>query len=314
MAAVHAEHKLRNVLHSILLLGGMMLLFALLGAALLGVEGMLMMVAVSVLVTLFTPRASPWLTLRLYRASPLPYESMPALHDITAQLARAAGLASAPLLFYVPSAGMNAFAMQEQGEALIAVTDGLLRGLNRRELTGVLAHEISHIRNGDLGVMMLADMLSRMTAALALAGKIMLLAFLPLFLFGGAKLPWLAVLLLFFAPGISALMQMALSRSREFDADLDAARLTGDPLGLASALAKIEPVAPWWQRLLFPGRESTGPSLLRTHPATEERIQRLHELATAASMPAHRVEWIDIPEALDTIDSPRRRHWLGVWY
>jgi len=90
------------------------------------------------------------------------------LHDITAQLARAAGLASVPLLFYVPSAGMNAFAMQERGEALIAVTDGLLRGLNRRELTGVLAHEISHIRNGDLGVMMLADMLSRMTAALAL--------------------------------------------------------------------------------------------------------------------------------------------------
>jgi len=314
MNPVHTEHKLRNMLHTVLLLGGMILLFALLGAALLGVDGMVMMVVVSLGVAALTPRASPWLTLRLYRAVPLSYESMPVLHDITGQLARSAGLSGAPLLFYVPSAGMNAFTMQAGKEALIAVTDGLLRNLDRRELTGVLAHEISHIRNGDLGVMMLADMLSRMTAALAFAGKVMLLAFLPLFLFGAVHLPWLAVLLLFFAPGISALMQMALSRSREFDADLDAARLTGDPLGLASALAKIEPVAPWWQRLLFPGRESTGPSLLRTHPATEERIARLRELAASHPEPVHVAEWVPVPDAFHAIHDPRRRRWLGVWY
>ncbi len=314
MNAVHAGHKLRNMLHTVLLLGGMMLLFALLGAALLGVDGMVMMVLISMGVAALTPRASPWLTLRIYRAVPLPYESMPALHDITGQLARSAGLPDVPLLFYVPSAGLNAFAMQAGKEPLIAVTDGLLRNLNRRELTGVLAHEISHIRNGDLGVMMLADMLSRMTAALALAGKIMLLVFLPLFLLGGAHLPWLAVLLLFFAPGISALMQMALSRSREFDADLDAARLTGDPLGLASALAKIEPAAPWWQRLLFPGRESAGPSLLRTHPATEERIARLRELAASQPEAVHVAEWVPVPDAFHAVHDPRRRHWLGIWY
>jgi len=134
------------------------------------------------------------------------------------------------------------------------------------------------VRDNDLWVMGLADMFSRSTSLLLL-GQFLLLLNLPSILFSQGMVSWWAILLLIFAPNLSALAQLALSRTREYDADLSAARLTGDPECLAGALAKIERLqGGWLEQILLPGRRVLEPSLLRTHPDTEERIARLMAL------------------------------------
>jgi heat shock protein HtpX len=133
------------------------------------------------------------------------------------------------------------------GIAAIALTDGLLRSLTPRELTGVLGHEIAHIANDDLRVMGLADSISRLTHLMALLGQITILFSVPALLLGIVQVSWPALLLLAAAPQLALLAQLGLSRVREFDADRLAAELTGDPHGLASALAKIERVSHSWR-------------------------------------------------------------------
>lgn len=128
-------------------------------------------------------------------------------------------------------------------EASIALTDGLLRSLGPRELAGVLVHEVAHIANEDLRVMGLADSNSRLTSLLALMGQIAILLSLPAQLVGAAEVYWPGLLLLAASPQLALLAQLGLSRVREFDADRLAAELTGDPQGLASALAKIARVS-----------------------------------------------------------------------
>jgi heat shock protein HtpX len=317
MTALHYQlHKQRNSLHTLLLLSGMLLLLVALGTSLLGTDGLALMLLVIGALLLFTPKASAWLTLRLYRARQLPFDSMPDIYRMLERLARQAGLSQQPLLFYVPSTVPNAFAMLENEQPLIAVTDGLLRSLNQREMTAVLAHEISHICNGDLSVMMIADLLNRLTASLSTVGWLMLLFLLPVWLLTELTLPWLTILLLLLAPGLANLLQLALSRSREFDADLDAVHLTGDPSGLARALVKIErTTGKWWLNLLLPARRSTDPSWLRSHPSTEERIRRLNVLAADTSRPMPESSApITIAPQYRIIIRPERWHGFGVWY
>jgi heat shock protein HtpX len=180
---------------------------------------------------------------------------------------------------------MNAFTMGRGENVAVAVTDGMIRSLNPREFAGVLAHELSHVRNGDLWVMMLADSIGRLTNLMTMAGGLLLLVNLPLLLLGMAQISWLFILLLLFAPTIASLLQMGLSRAREYDADLEAASLTGDPAGLASALNKLEQQeASLWERILMPGRRLPEPSLLRSHPPTDERVRRLLSLYSADSI------------------------------
>ena len=228
-----------------------------------------------------------------------------------------AELPAMPRLYYVPSRMMNAFAVGKPEDSAIAVTDGLLRGLSLRQLTGVLAHEISHVRNGDLKVMALGDVLTRLTGLMSTFGLIALAFSLPAMMAAGLQVPWLAILLLIFAPTIGGLMQLALSRAREYDADLDAAGLTGDPQGLASALVTLERrQGRLWEGLLLPGSRLPDPSLLRTHPRTEDRVERLMSL-TPAPQPS-----IDVPTAWDEFAATApplrapRFHWqrLGTWY
>ena len=110
-----------------------------------------------------------------------------------------------------------------------------------------------------------------------------------MWLSGAAGVPWLVVPLLLFAPQNATLLQLALSRARELDADLDAAGLTGDPGGLASALAKLERYQRGaWEQILIPGRRLPEPSVLRTHPPTAERIARLEALSGAPPLPRSR--------------------------
>jgi len=280
MSPLHQSHKQRNNVHSVLLLSGMLFLLLSLCASLFGSDALLLLLISFAMLSLFTPRASAWLTLRLHHARPLPFDSAPHLYRIVQRLARCAELPHDPLLFYVPSTIPNAFAMQEHGQPLIAVTDGLLNNLNQDEITAVMAHEISHIRNGDLYVMMAAELITRLTSSLATAGWLMLVIFLPVWFLSDMTMPWLAILLLLLAPLASELLQLALSRTREFDADLDAAKMTGNPAALARALLKLEHANKRWWNWLIPIRREENSSWVRTHPSTQERIRRLRSLAT----------------------------------
>jgi heat shock protein HtpX len=311
MSPLHQSHKLRNSMHTLILLSGMLLLLLALFTSLFGSEGIVMMLFSFALLLLFTPRASAWLVLRLHRARQLPFASAPELYRIVEQLARHAELSEHPLLFYIPSPTPNAFAMSERGQPLIAVTDGLLEHLDSNEIAAVLAHEISHIRNGDLNVMMAADLISRMTGSLATVGWLMLVINLPLWLLTGTALPWLAILLLLFAPLASTLLQLALSRTREFDADLDAARITGDAGALARALLKLEQVNSRWWNWLIPMRHEAGSSWARTHPSTRERVRRLRALA--AEQQAHASGPAGFYPPYRFIAEPVRLPGFGAW-
>ncbi|TVT51003.1 MAG: M48 family metalloprotease [Denitromonas halophila] len=268
-------HAWANRLQTLLLIATLLGISALAGALLLGEDGFWIAVFGSVLALLLEPGAASWLTLRLYRAQPLPPAMAPELWRILEHLAARAALPAVPTPYYVPSPMVNAFAVGDRKRSAIALTDGLLRGLSSREITGVLAHEMAHIAHGDLRVMGLADYVSRLTSVFALAGLLVAFFALPTILVMDVGINWSGLLLLAVAPHIALLVQLGLSRVREFDADRKAAELTGDPDGLAAALAHIEAVSRSWRRLLLPGWGNPEPSWLRTHPATDERIRRL---------------------------------------
>ena len=309
----------RNRLQSALLLLVLAGFLGLLGWLLWGWEGVLAALVVGVVAVAFNPVLSPMLVMRLYRATPIHPRQAGPLWPAVAEISERAGLPAPPVLYYIPSGMLNAMAVGTPRASVVALTDGLLRQLDMREIVGVLAHEISHIRNNDLWVMGLADLLSRTTSLLSLMGQFLLLLNLPLILFGAVTVNWVAIFLMVFAPSLSALAQLALSRTREFDADLNAVGLTGDPDGLASALLKIEQVQGGvWERILMPGRRIPEPSLLRTHPETRERIVRL--MSVKPSLPrVPRVGGAATDgDALSALAGPVRRsprwHVTGLWH
>jgi len=308
-------HQAANLLRSAVLLLGMAGLLAALGFSLAGPVGLFWALGFGMLAVLFGPGLSPRWLLKLYRARRLAPAELPEVQQLLAWLSRRAGLAAPPALYYVPSEMLNAFAVGSRRHATIAVTHGLLRRLSGRELAGVLAHEIGHIRHGDLWIMCLADSFSRLTRTLANVGMLLLLLSLPVLLLGGG-LPWLFVLLLLFSPTLSALLQLALSRTREFHADVVAARLTGDPEGLAQALVQLERLqGNRWENLLLPGRRLPDPSLLRTHPPTEERVSRLLNLRREepAGLPLPRRP-VQFPASFTVpVHPPRFRLSSGLW-
>ena len=312
------QHAWRNRLQSFFLLALMGGFLALLGWLLWGDLGLAMLLMLGLLAVLFTPILSPLMVMRLYGARPILPQQAPVLAQLMRELSERAGLDYVPQLYYVPSQVLNAFATGGREHAAIAITDGLLRTLDLRELAGVLAHELSHVRNKDLRVLGLADLLSRATSLLALLGQFLLLINLPLMLLGMVTLNWYAIALLLTAPLFSALAQLALARTREYDADLNAARLTGDPDGLASALYKLEQIqGGWMEQLFMPSRRAPQPSPLRSHPLTEERIRRLQALKPELSRrplsePITLEDWL--PGFAPRVTRAPRRHRSGLWH
>ncbi len=270
------SHRAQNDLHTILLILGMVILLAVSGYLLFGVIGLLILVAGGAFFIFGGQSVTPKLVLRMYKAKPVAVEQDSQLYSIVEELVKRAGLSNMPQLYYIPSKMINAFATGTRNNALIGITDGILRALNGSEIAAVLAHEISHIKNNDVRVMRIADMISRVTHFLSGIGQLLLLINLPLVFSGKGNISWFAIAILIFAPNIAALMQLGLSRAREYDADLGAAELTKNPRALASALQKIEQLhASLLQRIMLPGRKVPEPSLLRTHPHTDDRIERL---------------------------------------
>ncbi len=219
-------------------------------------------------------RAPDALVMRMMGAQPLSPRSLPRVQAMLQQLSERAGIAT-PRLYFSPDPSANAMAVGQRQHGSIAITSGLLQLLSPRELKGVLAHELAHLATGDTESMRLAGSVSN--AALSLLRVATWGAFFML-LFSGAgieRLLSLSILGLIAPPLIGAL-RTAISREREFHADEQAARLTGDPQGLAYALGKLE-----WQnrahnKLALIRRRT--PPWLNSHPATEQRIARLIEM------------------------------------
>jgi heat shock protein HtpX len=275
------QHIWVNRLQTSLLVLFLIGISSLTGSLLFGELGFWLACGSALFALLFEPMTAWRLTLKLYRARPIYPAEAPTLWRTIQVLADRAELPSTPVLYYVPSTVINAFAIGNRKHSAIALTDGLLSQLSQRELVGVLGHEIAHVANGDLKVMGLADYISRLTNLFSGAGQLMFLITLPVMFVEGYGIEFnpLALLILIFSPHLAILAQLGLSRVREYDADLKSALLTGDPMGLAYALARIERVSGSWLAILLPGWGNPEPSWLRSHPATEERIKRLEEYA-----------------------------------
>ena len=310
-----------NQLHTILLLLAMAVVLGLTGFLLLGVWGFLAAIGSLLVGIFFSGRASPAVLLRMYKASPIQRHQAPQLFEIFEVLCQRADLQVPPHLYYIPSRLPNAFAVGTGESASVAVTDGLLRMMNPRELAGVLAHEIAHVVNGDIRVMTTADVITRTTSLISRVGM-----FAMVFSFGslifGSTMPGLLVggLVMFAAPTVVVMLQLAVSRTREFNADLGSAELTNDPAGLASALTKLDRPKPKGilGRILRPGMRRKEPAMLRTHPPTDERVERLIELAKLAQ-DKRELEFAKAPRRVTMEDRPRvrrrpRYHFTtGIW-
>jgi heat shock protein HtpX len=309
----HRSRDVRNVLHTWILIGGSALLMALIAWTVYGPPGLVWAAVLGAFGLWSMSRISPKMVLGLYKARPLSPDELPEIQRIIRELAKRADLQGIPQLYHVPSRMLNAFAVGSREDSALAITDGLLRAMNLRQIAGILAHEISHIRAGDLKVMALADVLTRLTNFMSLMG----LLGIPAFLGAGIQIPWLGLLLLVLAPTIGGLLQLGLSRSREYDADFEGAALTGDPESLASALQTLERKQGNVWEGLFPAGRIPDPSLLRTHPRTKDRIRRLLSLAPSGTPQI--VVAPEKPRPSPSIVPPVRDpriHWrrMGIWY
>ncbi|MCX7891999.1 MAG: zinc metalloprotease HtpX [Burkholderiales bacterium] len=281
-----------NWLKTTILLAGIVALFGAVGAALGGAQGMVLALALGGAMNVFAYWFSDRMVLAMYGAREVDETSSPYLYGMVKELAARAGLPM-PRVYLIDAAQPNAFATgRNPDNAAVAATTGILQLLSPRELRGVMAHELAHVRNRDILIS---------TLAATIAGAISTLAQFGL-LFGGQQRegqggtnPLIGVLALVFAPLAAMLIQFAISRTREFGADAGGADISGDPEALAAALAKIDryargvPMAaaeahPATAQMMIVNPLSGGGlrGLFSTHPLTEERIARLRELASLA--------------------------------
>ena len=274
-----------NWLKTTLLMAAIVALFGTLGLALGGARGMLLALLLGCAMNFWAYWNSDKAVLRMYGAQEVGPADAPEFHGIVAELAQRARLPM-PRVYVIDEAQPNAFATGRNPEhAAVAATTGILALLSARELRGVMAHELTHVRNRDILTSTLSASIAGAIASLAQFG----------YLFGGDReRPNLLVqlVLMILAPLAATLIQMAISRAREFDADQGGAGLCGDPEALASALRKIEAYArgtpmqtadlhPETAQMMIINPLSGGDlaGLFRTHPATEERVARLLGLA-----------------------------------
>jgi heat shock protein HtpX len=271
-----------NGMKTTLLLAVMTGLFLFVGEALGGRQGMLSALIFAGLMNFVAFFFSDKIVLAQFGARPVDRDQAPQLHAIVERLAMRAQIPM-PRLYVIPSPALNAFATgRSPKHAAVAATEGILQAMNRDELEGVLAHELSHVLNRDV-------LLS--TIAATLAGAIAMLARFGLFFGGGRRdddeggNPLAGLLALILAPIAAFLIQMAVSRSREYSADSSGAKLVGHPYGLANALKKLQaasariPLAASPATAhLFIVNPLSGRALMNlfaTHPPLEKRIERL---------------------------------------
>jgi heat shock protein HtpX len=277
-----------NMMKTTLFLALLTGLFVAVGGLLGGQNGMVMAFGLALVMNFVSYWFSDKIVLKMYGAKPLAEGEAPAVHRIVRNLATKAGIPM-PKLYLLPSAAPNAFATGRNPQhAAVAVTDGIMRIMDEKELEGVLAHELSHVLNRDVLIS---------TVAATIAGAISMLANMAQWglMFGGSRdeegrstNPIALILTIILAPLAAMVIQMAVSRSREYQADASGARLTRNPEGLASALGKLDQAsrvvhmnANPATAHLFIVNPLTGRSLMNlfmTHPPIQERIARLRSM------------------------------------
>ncbi len=313
----HPNHR-----QAFLLLAGFVALVAIPATLLWGVAGALAAVLLPALVWPAANRMPPEAVLRLYRATRVPPDQSQ-LSSLVDVLAYRAGLDRRPDLYVVPSLTLNAFAAGSREKSAIALTEGLLRRLSLTETAGVIAHEMAHIRHNDLVVLGLADVMTRVLQLMSYLALGLALYNVLAHFAGEAPFSWVAIVLLYLAPALSSVLQLHLSRAREFEADAFAARLTGDPLALASALRRLETsTGHFWEDLMLPvpARRVPYPSILRSHPATEERVARLRELEAAPGETPPHARLVIVEQPMMSLvgygpgDMRPRYRWPGLWF
>jgi heat shock protein HtpX len=269
-----------------LLMAAIVALFGSVGALLGGGQGMVLALALGLGINFWAYWFSDTMVLRLYRAQEVDARTAPQLYGAVKELAEGAGLPM-PRVYLIDEAQPNAFATGRSPEhAAVAATTGILQLLSAPELRAVLGHELTHVKHRDI-------LTSTVTASIA--GAISTLAQFSLF-FGGRdndnRNPVVALLVLILAPVAAMLIQLAISRAREYEADRGGAEISGDPRALADALAKIDRYAkglpletaethPATAQMMIINPLSGGglSGMFSTHPPTEERIRRLLAMA-----------------------------------
>jgi heat shock protein HtpX len=277
-----------NLLKTAVLMAAITALFMLLGRMIGGQAGMMLALALALAMNFFSYWFSDKLVLRMYNAQEVDERSAPQFYRMVRELAERAQLPM-PRVYLIEENAPNAFATgRNPHHAAVAATTGILRVLSERELRGVMAHELAHVRHRDILIS---------TISATMAGAIGMLANFAM-LFGGrdsegrAVNPIAGLLVALLAPLAAGLIQMAISRAREFEADRGGAEISGDPQALASALQKIQRYAqgipleaaehnPATAQMMIINPLSGGglQGLFSTHPSTEERVERLLQMA-----------------------------------
>jgi len=274
-----------NWVKTSILMAGIIALFGAVGAMIGGRDGMVLALVLGGAMNLWAYWFSDKMVLKMYKARQVDETSSPYLYNIVRELAQRGGLPM-PKVYLIDEAQPNAFATgRNPDNAAVAATTGIVRLLTERELRGVMAHELAHVKNRDILIS---------TISAIVAGAVSMLAHFGMF-FGGRSdnrlHPALALLVMILAPMAAMVIQMAISRTREFGADRGGAEISGDPEALASALAKMEAHAkgipmhvadehPETAQMMIVNPLSGGGlrGLFSTHPATQERIARLRAM------------------------------------
>ncbi|MCW8811123.1 MAG: zinc metalloprotease HtpX [Ignavibacteriaceae bacterium] len=277
-----------NAVKTVFLMTLMMVLFLFVGYLLGGNTGMTIALVFSLIMNFGSYWFSDKIVLKMYRAKEVNRETAPKFYDMIEGLAKQANLPM-PKVYLINDPTPNAFATgRNPDHAAVAATTGILQGLSNEELAGVMAHELAHVKHRDTLIS---------TIAATLVGSISFIAQMAgwVFMFGrgsddrgGSGIGGLVLLIL--SPILAMLIQMAISRSREFAADKGSAEFTGNPLGLASALQKISrgnQIKPVYHSnpttahmfIINPLHGGGMSKLFSTHPLTEERIKRLQAMA-----------------------------------
>ena len=283
-----------NFTKTFMLMAAITALFVVIGHFIGGQSGMFIALALAVAMNFFSYWFSDKMVLKMYNAQEVDATTAPEYYNMVKELAGRANLPM-PRVYLIDDNAPNAFATGRNPEhAAVAATTGILRALNARELRGVMAHELAHVKHRDILIS---------TIAATMAGAVSSLANFAMF-FGGRdeegrpSNPIASIAVMFLAPMAAALIQMAISRAREFEADRGGAEISSDPLALAAALDKIHKYA---AGISFEAAESHPATaqmmiinplfgggiskMFSTHPATEERIARLNEMARTGTYP-----------------------------
>jgi len=277
-----------NLLKTAVLMAAITALFMAIGSMIGGRAGMMLALVVALGMNFFSYWFSDKLVLKMYNARQVDETSAPQFYRMVAELAQRAELPM-PKVYLIEENSPNAFATgRNPANAAVAATTGILRVLSERELRGVMAHELAHVKHRDILIS---------TISATMAGAISMLANFAM-VFGGRDSegrphnPIVSIAVMLLAPLAASVIQMAISRGREFEADRGGAEISGDPRSLASALQKIHWVAqglpleaterhPETAQMMIMNPLSGGGlrGLFSTHPSTEERVERLLAMA-----------------------------------